>query len=450
MAATPKAQWTDTSRGSNVPVRRGVPLWVFAVALTVGIVLVSCLVIGLLVAVIPPDVPTAAATAAPLPVPVSPARDNVSPVTRNDPPVVTTKGPPVKEYGVGELIRIGDIGLIVMKARVEPFASVDAIGQPQEQNAQFVVRMGMQSLNPNRVVDVESQADVARAEDDVGNTYRALTARTEFGLPARIFGQIPPGRSVGVRPDEPQSDVLVFERPVPGASCIKLTLDASRYGGTGTVRLNIPFKQVFKVRVAANRAWQDTKIFTPDGAELTVTCKGKWGKAGATCTESGFAPDVDPTAAALRALHDDWQKAMTDYHGLVEQNRQATGGAPGGSGIVLRAMPGESRQAYMRRLEAYRKAQEAMTARVNEAHRKMREADARMKEEEARLESRRLIAKAPLMSLVAKLGEKETPFVLADKFTASSSNSGRLYLQPNDLDLEQNSGELEVEIVLRR
>src|SRR5579871_631970 len=162
MAATPKAQWTDTSRGSNVPVRRGVPLWVFAVALTVGIVLVSCLVIGLLVAVIPPDVPTAAATAAPLPVPVSPARDNVSPVTRNDPPVVTTKGPPVKEYGVGELIRIGDIGLIVMKARVEPFASVDAIGQPQEQNAQFVVRMGMQSLNPNRVVDVESQADVAR------------------------------------------------------------------------------------------------------------------------------------------------------------------------------------------------------------------------------------------------------------------------------------------------
>lgn len=41
-------------------------------------------------------------------------------------------------------------------------------------------------------------------------------------------------------PDEPLSDVLVFERPVPAASYLRLTLPASVFGQTGSLRFQIP------------------------------------------------------------------------------------------------------------------------------------------------------------------------------------------------------------------
>ena len=84
------------------------------------------------------------------------------------------------------------------------------------------------------------QVDDATLEDNVGNSYERISAVNEIGLENHINGQIPSGRVRPVRSDEVGTDFLVFDRPVEGASVLFLTLDASKYGGSGRIKVQIP------------------------------------------------------------------------------------------------------------------------------------------------------------------------------------------------------------------
>jgi hypothetical protein len=155
-------------------------------------------------------------------------------------PVAAPDSRPTHECSFGEEMRFGDLGVAVRRARVEGFTSVTPAGRQLFHQPAFVITIGLKNYNPNRVIDAGAQVDAARLEDDVGNRYDGIKAVNEIGLAGRIEGQIPPGMARPVRSDEDARDVLVFDRPVPGASTLTLTLDASRYGGLGRLKVQIP------------------------------------------------------------------------------------------------------------------------------------------------------------------------------------------------------------------
>jgi predicted Zn finger-like uncharacterized protein len=361
---------------------------------------------------------------------------------------------PTNEHDLGEEMRFGDLGVTVMRGRVEEFLSVTSIDRPVLHDPALVITLAIKNYSPNRIIEVGSQTDVALAEDDVGNKYHPLNTRSEFGLPTRILGQIPPGKVSRVRSDEPAGDVLVFERPVAGASLVWLNLDASRYGGTGTIRVYVPFKQVFNVQIQANREWQDTGVDTIDGSEVTVTYKGSWSKDNATCSVAGFAAARDKQASTFVSLQEEKQKLGQEIWRLVQAVEAE-------KNMFRRPAPKQQRresdEAYNQRVEAYKKESETVQLRSNEAAKRQEELrvmskdiDKRIQQIDREMKSQRVLGNAPQMCLVAKLGERGLPFVPGAKIAISATIFGRLYLQPNDKDLQNNSGSLGVEIVLRR
>jgi hypothetical protein len=125
--------------------------------------------------------------------------------------------PPSHSLTIGQEIVYGDLGITVTRARVQGFT--------------FVVALAFKNRNPNRIVRAGSQVDAAELKDDVGNTHK--------GMRDEIDGQIPPGKVRPIRSDESLGDVLVFDRPLPGASVLYLTLDAEQYGGSGRILVTI-------------------------------------------------------------------------------------------------------------------------------------------------------------------------------------------------------------------
>jgi hypothetical protein len=85
-----------------------------------------------------------------------------------------------------------------------------------------------------------------------------------------------------------------------------------------------------------------------------------------------------------------------------------------------------------------------------EVNTKVGKLNQRIVAERARMESRRVIGKERLMCVVAKFGPKGNAFAPRGKVFAAGLDVGRLYLQSNDLDLDANSGALDVEIEFHR
>lgn len=355
---------------------------------------------------------------------------------------------------IGKEIRFGDLGVTVMRGRVEAFGSVTSSGHVIVHDPGFVITIALRNYNPNRVVEVGSQADIATAADDVGNRYRAIKTTSDIGLPTRIVGQIPPGKSLGVRSDEPDGDLLVFDRPVPGASLVRLTLDSSRYGGSGSLQVDIPFKEVIRIQVQSNRDWQDTGIDTMDGSQMTLTYKGNWSKGNMTCTVTGIAPADDLKMSPVRQLKSEYDEIQKQWRDQTARAKKAE--------ITARfnapsRMPGETKEAWQRRVEAARQENEPLKQRARDAAAREKELQKKMEDllgqkerEKKRVEERRVMGQEPLMCLVAKLGTEGTAFLPRDKIVAAPPRVGRLFLQANDLDLAENNGSLEVEIVLFR
>jgi hypothetical protein len=153
---------------------------------------------------------------------------------------ISDKLAPVDEHNMGEEIRFGDLGVTVTQAQVSGYSSRTAAGRLMNHTPEFVIHTKFKNYNPKRVVKAGSQVRSSTLVDDVGNSYQGIRATNEIGLTNEIEGQISPGMAIEVRSDEPATDVLVFDRPVQGASFIFLTLDASKYGGSGKVRIKIP------------------------------------------------------------------------------------------------------------------------------------------------------------------------------------------------------------------
>jgi hypothetical protein len=146
---------------------------------------------------------------------------------------------PVIETSVGKEVRIGDIGVTITRAGISGYRSTSPSGHPLEHQPDFVVALDFKSYNPDRILQAQYQTGRCKLVDDVGNRYSEIKTETEAGFRSAIDGQITYGMARDLRSDARGTDVLVFDRPVPGAKTLILTLDAKAYGGTGTIRVRI-------------------------------------------------------------------------------------------------------------------------------------------------------------------------------------------------------------------
>jgi Zn finger protein HypA/HybF involved in hydrogenase expression len=150
----------------------------------------------------------------------------------------------VVDAKVGEEVWVGDVGVTVAWVGVTRFQSHSPAGHLQDHEPELVVQINLKNRNPNRVIQVGGQSGACRVKDDVGNTYREISAKTDFGFTSTIVRQIPVGKGRDLRSDQnyEPGDVVVFDQPVPGASELVVTLKADVYGGNGTIRVVSPIK----------------------------------------------------------------------------------------------------------------------------------------------------------------------------------------------------------------
>jgi hypothetical protein len=139
-------------------------------------------------------------------------------------------------------VRVGSIGITLQRVGVESVEATTPSGSDLASTEQHLVcRLRIVNTDPKSIAQANGQGLGAKLTDELGNKYKIMTIITEAGIPAKIKGQIPAGDSIRIRSDETGGDVLVFERPVPAAKTLILTLSADRYGGAGSIRFEIPW-----------------------------------------------------------------------------------------------------------------------------------------------------------------------------------------------------------------
>jgi hypothetical protein len=100
------------------------------------------------------------------------------------------------------------------------------------------VQLRIENIGKTRKIDYRgwatSAASSIRLHDNFGNPYR----RREPDLLSTFVGQV--REPTAIHPGEHVDDLLVFEKPIPKISYLRLELPAAALGGTGTFRLHIP------------------------------------------------------------------------------------------------------------------------------------------------------------------------------------------------------------------
>jgi len=145
----------------------------------------------------------------------------------------------------GKEMRFGDLGVTVTGARVMSFRSIRPSGGELVHGSELCVGITFKNYDTTRIAHAQSQIGHCSLTDDVGNKYSLVTAKTDAGFRAAIQGQIPQDMEIDVRSEMTGQDLLVFSKPVEGASSVTLTLDASRYGGQGLIEVTFP-KSMYK------------------------------------------------------------------------------------------------------------------------------------------------------------------------------------------------------------
>jgi hypothetical protein len=114
------------------------------------------------------------------------------------------------------------------------------------------ISVAVTTTDPKRAIDFKgwralgAPPGAARLADDVGNAYRMTRLDlVADGLFKSHWAASPEAKGFGLGPgpvhsDRPRVEVLVFDRPVPAATCLDLDLDGSRVGVSGMIRFRVP------------------------------------------------------------------------------------------------------------------------------------------------------------------------------------------------------------------
>lgn len=139
----------------------------------------------------------------------------------------------------GKAATYGPLRVTVKSARMGGFTAYSPSGEPHHSSgASLLIQLQIENTDRTKNAVAGAATPRARLKDNFGNDIPRVWLKTDFGFKCRTGGQLD-GR-VDVRADEPVTDLLTFDRPVPAATLLTLQLDAAVYGGTGDVVFEIP------------------------------------------------------------------------------------------------------------------------------------------------------------------------------------------------------------------
>lgn len=148
-----------------------------------------------------------------------------------------------RQDNIREFADCGDVRVEVIKAEVKQLTAYSPAGHAHISKEDVLhVWVQMVGKNPNSKVPYNSwypYSDVL-LKDDRGMVYDGEHLKTEFGFRCTPEGH---NSSATIYSDKPVRDVLIFSRPVPGATFLTLRLPASNIGGRGYIWLKIPREQ---------------------------------------------------------------------------------------------------------------------------------------------------------------------------------------------------------------
>jgi hypothetical protein len=193
----------------------------------------------------------------------SPTADNGFPAPPKDIPNPPDTPPEPSWPSSDKAVTLGDVKvqivrIITGKVPVKDIVQEDAASK----NDLLMVQLRLTNTNPTKKIeyspwagkDLPFDRDFATLKDNFGNDYRRIT----FGL-----GTYPAGAVTGrttIYPDQPVSDLLVFELPLASATWLDLKLPAKNYGGDGVMRFRIPIEYVDKEKRDEAKRLQQAKI----------------------------------------------------------------------------------------------------------------------------------------------------------------------------------------------
>lgn len=138
-------------------------------------------------------------------------------------------------------LQIGDVACQIVGSTV---AKVDlrSLGQGATSDDKFLIlAVRITNLSTARKLEYSTWQRGATLVDDLKNNYKAAN----FGFGTDIVGNL---GSAAIYSDKPQTDILVFERPVLAADDLFLELPARNVGGDLAFRLRIPAYMILGFR----------------------------------------------------------------------------------------------------------------------------------------------------------------------------------------------------------
>jgi hypothetical protein len=135
-------------------------------------------------------------------------------------------------------VKQGNVAVRVVGGRVASVCWRDAAGTPQFTGPVLTVGVYVSNLSSTKMVDFETWRGVATLTDDNNNQYKRISVTPASNL------LDPDPDSVSIHPQQHYFDRVLFEVPVRNFKRLHLKLPGRNFGGSGTLRFEIPESEV--------------------------------------------------------------------------------------------------------------------------------------------------------------------------------------------------------------
>jgi hypothetical protein len=130
-----------------------------------------------------------------------------------------------------------NIAVTVESASVGPVFYRDAFGGSQATKDYLTVVLGVTNLTSAKKVDFETWRDTATLVDNFENKYTRIDVNPALPMD-------PSPDKLSIHPKQAHHEGIVFELPIQNVKWLHLELSAKNFGGSGTLRFEIPAKEI--------------------------------------------------------------------------------------------------------------------------------------------------------------------------------------------------------------
>ena len=141
-----------------------------------------------------------------------------------------------------EVVQQGDTRIRINAVTIQKIPLMNLGRSTQSEDDLLAVNVQVLNTSTTKKANYESwrgkpfsiDRDAANMTDNFGNTLK----RINFGIGTEVDGAV--NGTESIYPEKLLSDILVFEAPIDGTEYLRLELPAQNFGGSGSIRFEIP------------------------------------------------------------------------------------------------------------------------------------------------------------------------------------------------------------------